>query len=71
VFPKFRTPRETAEARFDRTQKTATSLTEATRDAVRVKIARLRALRTAKEEAEREAKEGAADASPRKRLRSR
>lgn len=47
--------RETAEARFDRIQKTVTNETNTERLAVRKKTALLKALRLEKEAAEREA----------------
>lgn len=47
--------RETAEARFDRIQKTVTNETTTERLAVRKKTALLKALRLEKEAAEREA----------------
>ena len=50
--PRAKEPRETAEARFERIQKTATEETEAELTAVRKKTARLKALRLQKESAE-------------------
>jgi hypothetical protein len=64
-----REARETAEARFDRIQKTAMNLTEADRTAVRVKVARLKALREAKEDDEREADKAAGGGPSRKKSR--
>jgi hypothetical protein len=64
-----REPRETAEARFDRIQKTVTNLTETDRTAVRGKIAQLKALRTAKEEAEREASQATSGSPSRRKSR--
>lgn len=60
--------RETAEARFDRIQRTVTNETDAERLALRKKTALLKALRLEKEAAEREA-EAAKPRSPGKASR--